>query len=203
MGNLISFRGEREGIYIDVSGSLDQAKLELDRKFKSSKNFYKDAKIVDIRSKDLKDSDLIDLKLTLKYKYGLEIDIDINHLEKEDKSVNLVEEGETKFVQKTLRSGQHIKYSGNVVVIGDVNPGAIIEAGGNIIVIGSLRGVAHAGVSGNKTAFISAYTLKPTQLRIAEIISRPPDQEEGLVGFPEIAKIRDGELIIVPYSPNI
>ena len=31
--------------------------------------------------------------------------------------------------EKSLRSGQHINFDGNVVVLGDVNPGAEIVAG--------------------------------------------------------------------------
>src|SRR5512138_984788 len=49
------------------------------------------------------------------------------------------------FINRTLRSGTRIEFSGHVVVLGDVNPGAEIVAGGNVIIWGHLRGMVHAG----------------------------------------------------------
>ena len=40
----------------------------------------------------------------------------------------VTEEGFTKFYRGTLRSGNKLEYDGNIVVIGDVNPGAVIRA---------------------------------------------------------------------------
>ena len=79
-----------------------------------------------------------------------------------------IEEGMTRFVQGPVRSGQRIFYEGNVVVIGDVNPGGEIIAGGNIIIIGTLRGLAHAGATGNGDSVIVCFNFKPTQIRIGK-----------------------------------
>ena len=77
------------------------------------------------------------------------------------KTVYGIYEGKTKFLRKTIRSGQSINYPGNIVIIGDVNPGAEIYAAGNIIVFGNLRGVVHAGTNGNDKAIIAAFKLEP------------------------------------------
>lgn len=103
---------------------------------------------------------------------------------------------ETVLICRHLRSGQKFFGEGNVVILGDVNPGAEIVAGGNILVMGALKGMAHAGVFGDETAVISAYRLNPTQLRIANHITRPPDGEEIVVDCPEVARIRAGKVII-------
>ncbi|SMC02617.1 septum site-determining protein MinC [Sulfobacillus thermosulfidooxidans] len=103
----------------------------------------------------------------------------------------------TLLIRKTLRSGQHVRFYGNVVVLGDVNPGAEITAGGDIIVMGWLRGLAHAGAEGNQDAVVAAFRLSPTQIRIAHFIGRAPDSDESaLPTVPEIAEVRDGQLII-------
>ena len=81
-------------------------------------------------------------------------------------------EGSCLFVERTLRSGKSVQFDGHVVVLGDVNPGAEIIASGNIAVLGSLRGVAHAGATGERKASVSAYHLAPTQLRIADLVTR-------------------------------
>ncbi len=103
---------------------------------------------------------------------------------------------ETVLIHRNLRSGQKCFSKGNLVVLGDINPGAEIIAGGNILVMGALRGMAHAGAFGDEKAVIAAYRLSPTQLRIANHITRPPDGEAILVTNPELARIRAGKVVI-------
>ena len=114
--------------------------------------------------------------------------------EKERNDESLAE-GNCLFIDRTLRSGNSVQYEGHVVVLGDVNPGAEIISTGNIAVLGVLRGVAHAGASGDRAATVSAYHLIPTQLRIADLVARAPEGEEEWRG-PEVARIKDGQLIV-------
>ena len=111
----------------------------------------------------------------------------------------LVDEN-TILVQRTLRSGQSIRYNGNVVVLGDVNPGAEVTASGNVIVMGALRGLVHAGAGGDENAVVLAFRLRPTQLRIANHITRPPDNEEVDADLPEMARIKDGVVTIEAFQ---
>ena len=67
-----------------------------------------------------------------------------------------------------------------------------IIAGGNVIVWGRLRGVVHAGATGNKDAMVCALDLAPTQLRIADQIAVSPARRGR--PKPEIARIRNGQL---------
>ena len=114
-----------------------------------------------------------------------------------------IEEGITKFYKGTVRSGQLISFNGNLVILGDVNPGAEIQAAGNIIVMGFLRGIVHAGMDGNKEAIVAALNLQPVQLRIANIITRPPDETESKGAMaPEIAYIKDEQVYIERFLPQ-
>ncbi len=99
----------------------------------------------------------------------------------------------------TVRSGQSLAAAGNLVVVGDVNAGAELTAVGDIVVWGSLRGVAHAGAQGDEMASVYALRLEPTQLRISRCIASapPPDKRRARAALPEIAKIRDGKIVIV------
>jgi septum site-determining protein MinC len=106
----------------------------------------------------------------------------------------------TILVQRTLRSGQIVRYDGNIVVLGDVNPGAEISATGNIIVMGALRGVVHAGAGGDENAIVLAFRLQPTQLRISNHITRSPDNESIETAHPEMARIRDGVVTIEVFQ---
>lgn len=90
----------------------------------------------------------------------------------------------TLYLRKTIRSGQSISSDGNIIVIGDVNPGAEIIAKGDITVWGILGGIAHAGSAGNNYAKIRALKLNPVQIRIGEVFARRPDT----VNLPYIQK---------------
>lgn len=106
----------------------------------------------------------------------------------------------TILVQRTLRSGQSISYEGNVVILGDVNPGAEVVATGDVIVMGSLRGVVHAGAGGDLRSVVVAFKLLPTQLRIANHITRAPDDEVSTSVSPEIASLKNGVVTIEAFS---
>ncbi|GAE88616.1 septum site-determining protein MinC [Acetivibrio straminisolvens JCM 21531] len=71
-----------------------------------------------------------------------------------------LEEGITKFHRGTVRSGQLVSFDGNLVIIGDVNPGGEVCATGHVVVMGSLRGIVHAGANGNKEALVVALNLQ-------------------------------------------
>ena len=105
------------------------------------------------------------------------------------------------FLNKTLRSGTRIEFSGHVVVFGDVNPGAEIVAEGNVLVWGRVRGMIHAGAKGDTSAFICALDLSPTQLRIADEISAILKPQNN--PHPEIASLNgDGKLQSIPWEPS-
>ena len=98
------------------------------------------------------------------------------------------------FLPKTIRSGQRIECQGDVVVVGDVNPGAEIIATGNIAVFGKLRGLAHAGASGRQDVIIVANYLVPQQIRIGGKIAIIPKNRR--IEGPEIVKILDGKIVV-------
>lgn len=81
----------------------------------------------------------------------------------------------TLYIRRTIRSGQSISSDGNIVIVGDVNPGAEIIAKGDVTVWGILAGIVHAGSEGNNFARIRALKLNPVQIRIGEIFARRPD----------------------------
>ena len=98
----------------------------------------------------------------------------------------------------TVRSGDRISSNGNLSIIGDVNPGAIVSAKKNIFVWGKLLGVAFAGKDGNNNASIASLYLNPLQLRIADIIAIGP-KEKPKNHYPEIAVLENKTINIKPY----
>lgn len=123
----------------------------------------------------------------------------INEKKEKNYSENILST-DTVVIQRTLRSGQMIYYPGHVVLLGDVNPGAELTADGDIFIFGHLRGTAHAGFAGGEDAVVFAFKLKPTQLRIANHITRSPDNDDFYFEEPEIAFIEDEKIIITKYK---
>ena len=109
---------------------------------------------------------------------------------------------QTHFVYRgSLRSGQVLQKSENVLIIGDVNPGGHVVSAGDILVWGRLRGVAHAGSGGNGEAIIGALQLESTQLRIAHLIAVPNAEGESAsrsdtLKPAEIAYVSNGQIVV-------
>ncbi|PID67256.1 MAG: septum site-determining protein MinC [Fusobacteriales bacterium] len=92
---------------------------------------------------------------------------DLENFSKNNLIKTISEEGMTYFYQGTLRSGGNLEYDGNLVLIGDVNPGAVVRARGNVLVIGHLNGTVYAGLGGDEKCFVAAMFFNPIQLTIA------------------------------------
>jgi len=103
-------------------------------------------------------------------------------------------------INKDLRSGQMVEHFGDVILIGDLNPGAEIRATGNIIVFGKLKGIAWAGYLGNTDAVIVALRMQPQQLRIANVFAIPDEEEENTSERAEVARIKDDEIVLEPLG---
>ena len=220
----IQIKGLRDGLLV----SLDDAPWEEQRtsfltQVDSQPAFFKGARLaLDVASQVLHVNDLVDLRDQLSER-GIFLWAIISESPTTEKTAQLLglatriskprpeesrqfsnagsSEDTALFLDKTLRSGTRIEFAGNVVVLGDVNPGAEIVAEGNVIIWGRLRGMVHAGSKGNKDAVICALDLSPTQLRIAEEVSAFLDPQEN--PKPEIARInKDGKLQAEFWSPG-
>jgi septum site-determining protein MinC len=107
-------------------------------------------------------------------------------------------------IRRTLRSGTTAHFDGDIVVFGDVNPGAEVVASGSITVLGALLGMAHAGATGDETCFILAFDLRPHQLRIGRKIALAPRRETpGSGPRPEHAVVIGTEIVLQPFRSRL
>jgi septum site-determining protein MinC len=108
---------------------------------------------------------------------------------------------ETLMVKKMVRSGQTVEHPGNLVIIGDVNPGGEVKAGGDLVIVGALRGVAQAGLRGNgETSSIVALKFQPTQLKIREVLETKFDGKFTRSKQPVIASLVKGKIELKIYQ---
>lgn len=202
----IQVKGNRKGLNLIINllefSSTEELVEALKNKLEPLKSFYSgNAVYVTTYPIRLKDDERIVLEKVLYDTIAL---TSVNFEEsnrKEDlpQVFNGVEEGNTKFITKSMRGGQMVDFKGNVVVIGDVHIGAEIFAEGNIVILGQLKGRAFAGTSGNDKAFVAAIKLTPSLLSIAGTFGRPAQSETN---FPEVARLLDNNIYVEPYIPT-
>lgn len=83
------------------------------------------------------------------------------------------------FVPQIIRSGQEVFFDGDVVLLGKVHQGAILEAAKNIYVVGNVDGaVLHAGYPDNDDAIITGDVSKAAQIRISNLVAIVADSPE-------------------------
>jgi septum site-determining protein MinC len=109
--------------------------------------------------------------------------------------------GGTFYHRGTLRGGQVLRHMGNIVVVGDVNPGAELVAAGDVVVAGALLGTAHAGAQGDDDARVIAIEMMPTQLRIATYLA--VDDTGRRPTEPEEAYVKNGRIVIAPLKGGL
>ncbi|HZW83410.1 MAG TPA: septum site-determining protein MinC [Candidatus Deferrimicrobium sp.] len=219
----VVIKGSREGIFLHLDPATDFSTLKqhVSLKLSASEKFLAGAQVIcDFGSREVSTEEITELEGLFK-QHNLQLKRvntsrpsqstgmgrkERNMLPQADGNIGTkihpYADEQTLLIQRTLRSGQSVVYDGNVVILGDVNPGAEIVATANVIVMGALRGVVHAGATGNTESVVTAFRLKPTQLRIADQITRAPDDDLDDSNIPEIARIKDGMVTIEPYIPN-
>ncbi|WP_026886262.1 septum site-determining protein MinC [Clostridium beijerinckii] len=209
----ILIKGNKDGINTTINmnkfACFDDMIVLLIKKLSKGKHFYKGTTLIlriDLKSVNKKELGILKEKLLTQIELK---DIVLEDIEKEIEQVNEKEvkvfsgvyEGKTKFIRKTVRGGECINYQGNIVIVGDINSGAEVYAAGNVIVLGRIRGKVSAGTNGNTKAVIAAFLLQPELLKIANVIAMSPDDIEK-PSYPELARIKDGLIIVEPYLPN-
>ncbi|MBP2032994.1 septum site-determining protein MinC [Clostridium algifaecis] len=202
----IKIKGNRDGINIIINMNkfkdFDEMVEALSERLSPGKTFYRGSTLkITTDLKYINEKQYIKLKDILFDEFLVRDCILEDRKEKSNKIFSGIYEGRTKFLRKTVRSGQIVDYSGNIVIIGDVNSGSEIYAGGNVIVFGSLKGYVHAGYGGNGRAIVAAFCLQPEMLQIANIVTRSPE-DNIKPEYPEVAKVRGNTIIVEPYLPN-
>ncbi|WP_026572306.1 septum site-determining protein MinC [Bacillus sp. UNC438CL73TsuS30] len=177
----VTIKGTKEGLVLQLDDccSYEELKKELDEKLSTNLRTEEDSHFlavkVNVGNRFLSDDQREELKNLIRQKKNLVVDdIESNVITKEEaKRLKAVDEVVT--VSRIIRSGQVLEVPGDLLLIGDVNPGGTVMAGGNIFIMGTLKGIAHAGCTGNDEAIIAASNMRPTQLRISDCLNRAPD----------------------------
>lgn len=206
---LCAIKGSRDGLVVTISDAARFAEVltALEEQLIASESFFQGSTVkLLVRQGTLSPSQLDQIERIIT-RYGMNLDrqppswgMTAAAREAPVPAARSEVEHNTLLVKRTIRSGQRLHYDGNVVVMGDVNPGAEVVCTGDILVLGSLRGVAHAGAEGKTDAIVFAFRLEPTQLRIAHVISRAPDEKLPQPQGPEIARVVGDRIQLSVYN---
>lgn len=221
--SVVQIKGIRDGLLATFSDAAwEDQHVALLTQIDERPAFFQSARLaIDVGNQVLKVNDLVELRDQLSERnvalwavvsesptteqtsqlLGLATRISKPRPEERRQFADTISDDTALFISKTIRSGTRIEYPGNVVIVGDVNPGAEVIAEGNVVVWGRVRGVIHAGVKGNRSAFICALDLSANQLRIADEVSAmlKPQKDPK----PEIASINaEGKLQAELWNTN-
>ena len=206
--NYVIFKGTKDGVTVlfDADAPFEELCQQLEKKVEEAGKFFDNVKTsLAFKGRSFTDeeeetlfqiiTEHTSMQITFLKTENNELKQLSDLLEKEMSPHNL-----TKFHKGSLRNGQKIEFDGSLVIVGDVNPGAEIKASGNIIVLGQLKGMAHAGCKGMADAFIAAVYMAPVQLRIADIITRFPEENKKGPKPPVYAFIQQGQIFVMALA---
>ena len=219
--NSVIFKGGKNGIVIilDEGAGYEQIADALREKIRSAKKFFAGAATtITFKGKELEESELLALVEIITAETDLTITF-VEDLTGVFEAVPTMEEEPRKSGRKSgktaekvggmylhnggLRSGQAINHNGSVVVLGDVNAGAEVVASGSVVVFGAIRGVVHAGATGDRSAYVCAMSMQPIQLRIGDIITYFPKEvlmENKNKIDPVYAFVKGEEIYVAPTA---
>lgn len=215
VNNSVIIKGNKYGIIVVLSPEVDfeELKKQITLKFKESSKFFENAKMaISFEGRVLSNEeqkeilDIIDKHTDMHIVCVIDNDPKQEELFKKTLEQKLMEldNNTGQFYKGILRSGASLEFENSVVIIGDVNNGARVVSKGNIIVLGSLKGNAFAGATGNTNAFVVALDMRPTQIRIADVIARSPDKPvKEAEKDAKIAFLEDGNIYIETLNKSV
>lgn len=204
MSDIVKIRGLKTGLQLlfDRNAKFDEIKAAIEEKLVTGNKFFIRGTTVFVEPNSFSEEQVEQLR-RLFHQHGMLFSLNLPKINKPPKVETPPEPQQvepkktTVVVNKTLRGGQEVRTESSVLVLGNVNPGAQIIAGGSIDVRGTCRGNVHAGAFGDQTACIVADKLRPIQIRIADLIARPPDNMKKAVQA-ERASIKNGYIVFEP-----
>ena len=182
MANLVNIKALNDGILIilDAEASFEAVYTELCEKFKDTAKFFGNAGIVlQFEGRNLTNEEekaLLD---------GITENSDVNVLcvignddEKNARFVRAVNSfratadgTDNQYYRGSVRAHEHIETDSSIIILGDVNPGAVVSSKGSIVILGTLYGTAKAGVGGNMGAFVVTLDMKSARVEVADVAS--------------------------------
>ena len=196
-------------LYLDPQLPFERLREDVERKFARSARFFRGAQMaLTFRGRELTEDEELSLVDAITTGARIQIvcivDENRNHAEHDRQAmIRAIEDmrsGSALLYRGTLNNGQELHSDKNVVVLGDVNPGARVTGSGSVIILGCCMGEITAGAGGDSSSFVCALTLLPFRLKIAghEAVSaiRKRENPGTYPVDPKIAYVAGGHILM-------
>ncbi|WP_108669619.1 septum site-determining protein MinC [Peribacillus acanthi] len=199
----VMIKGTKEGLtlHLDDHGSFYEIKRDLEEKLSAKYKFQKHDPLISVRvhtgNRLLTPEQEEEIKNLVQKKEKLVIEAFDSNVIPFEEAKRWKEESSIETIASIVRSGQVLEVKGDLLLIGDVNPGGTVKAGGNIFIIGMLKGAAHAGCNGSVESVIAASVMKASQLRIADSVALIQDDSQEATHEMECAYLSEKNEIVI------
>lgn len=103
---------------------------------------------------------------------------------------------QTDIISHTLRAGEIFTSMNDLVIFGDIHPGAKVSAAGSVIVYGKIKGVVEAGQPDRQDSLVTCIGCSPIQLKIGNIFLIQENLNLELQNTPCYLRIENNEIKI-------
>lgn len=211
MAEKVKIKSFQNGITLELDKDVDFEEIlsDIAAKFSSGKNFFGNVSVaLSIKGRDVTDQEEDRIIGAIAENSDVNVICIVDH--DDDTGMNFIKAlqqieksyppgGDCNLYKGSLKDNDVLQTEGNVVIIGNVNPGCVVSVTGSIIVIGGLYGVAYAGRDGMEGAYVIALEMEPEKLKIGDFKYRSKDKKSkwGIRPKiqPKIAYEKDGRII--------
>ncbi|MBC6315450.1 septum site-determining protein MinC [Listeria grandensis] len=176
MKKYVQIKGTKDGISIFLSDTASLVELEegllqhLKEQQKIVSQYQKLAVQVHIGNRLFTEAEEHSIKSIIQENSVMEVSGFTSNVMSKQDAKKWKEEEQIFSLATIVRSGQIINVPGDLLLVGDVNPGGAIRATGNIFILGNVKGIIHAGFEGDLKAVVTGKFQYPSQIRIADQI---------------------------------
>lgn len=212
MAEKVKIKSFPNGITLELNqdAEFDEVLSEIAAKFSSGKNFFGNVSVaLSIKGREVTDQEENCIIEAITANSDVNIICIVEHDDETEKTfIKALQQVEKQFSPEddcslyrgTLKDNDVLQTEGNVVILGDVNPGCVVSVTGSIIVIGGLYGEAHAGRDGMEGVYVIALEMEPEKLKIGDFKYRSKDKRSkwGIRPKiqPKIAYEKDGRVVL-------
>lgn len=199
MDNSVIIKGYKDGMILQLSPDLPFPELEekIRAKFTTSAKFLGNAKMaITFKDRVLSQEEQKRILGIISEVTELEVlcvfDNDEENEEILKKSVDDVigslSDLSGRVFRGVLPSGKTLEAETSLIIVGNVEKGAVVKSGGSVTILGALKGTVHAGTNFNKDSYVYASILEPEEITINGILYEPepePKKRRHLFGRKE------------------
>jgi len=193
-------------IHMDPDVDIEVIKKDLADRFAESASFFKDAKMaISFEDRELDsqtERDLVNIItansqvnvacIAGKNKITQQLLLNaLNQLEYKSE----MRKDAVQIVRGPVKDGRVIDIPGDLLIVGDVYPGASVIATGDIFIYGGLYGQAYAGNSGEITNVVAALDMNPEKLRVAGIRYKSAEKPKWSIKNKQIPQPKCARLV--------